>query len=156
DTAVTWKNIDPATVKYGKDGSFSFTTPDKFVVEINPFTKSEKLIDGNTARVKYFGSNPHDVMMEKDKKGNWGVTQVRDGKGIWDFKYKGDSRDEKDLAEVTCRGLGAKRQFKIGEGGVDGLTVTPQGDLTVQFKPGEKYLSSTFKPGTLEEVHKAP
>jgi len=144
DGFITLKlNKDPRSGEFGK------------IVEIDPKNKSYKVIEGKKATVMFAGSHEtwaYSMKLSKDDRGNWGVTELKDERGFWDFEYKPPaSRDFRNLAKVT----GPAGVFEKGDK-IAGFHISPSGDVTVQYKPGQKFLSATYKPAELQEVYRMP
>jgi hypothetical protein len=140
-------------VAVAKDGTISMKLDDGRTVTINPKDGSEKITEANDkqATIKYAelpGRRPYEVKMAKDDKG-WGVTEVKDERGAWTFSYKGAPGAAGELEKVS----GPGGTFEKGKN-CSKLSVGENGEITVNFKPGEKYQSATFKPGSNEEVYR--
>lgn len=149
--------VNNADLNIGSDGRFQADLGRGRRLEVDPGKGCEKLINGDNATVKYAeapGRRPYSAEMSKDGEGKWGYTSITDERGRWTFTYKPPaSRDVANLDQISGPGGTFKRDDKVA-----GFNVGPDGDITVLFKPGrdQKYASSTFSPGRLEEVHKTP
>lgn len=145
--------VPKADVKFAEDGSFTAKLPGgKQVLEVDPKSGTEKTTEGDKATVKHAeaaGRRPYEVKMEKDAKGNWGVTEVKDERGIWTFTYDGASRAAADLKKVN----GPAGEFEKGKN-CTAIAVGEKGNITVGFDKGD-YRSVSIKPGANEEVYTA-
>jgi hypothetical protein len=142
-------------VEIGDDGLITVKFKGGKIVEIDPARGTETEIEGSKAKVKFVDipgkRKGYSLEMSRDAKKNWGVTSIDDERGLWKVDYKPGSRAASDITKISGPGGTFDVKDKVA-----GLDISPDGDLTVRFKPGQKYTSVAIKPGKLEEVYTAP
>jgi hypothetical protein len=148
--AITVKKGD---VTFGPDGKIEAKTAANEKLTIDPRKGSETTTtDDKKATTKYVerpGRRPYTVESEKDADGKWGPTKIKDDRGEWKITYKDDKRVPDSISKVE----GPGGTFKKGD--VAGFDVKENGEVTVNFKPGEKFKSVTFKPDSNQETYVA-
>lgn len=148
--------VPKADLTVDENGKFVAKLGPNEKLEVDPVKGSDTYTKDNKSTTKFAerpGHQPYTVEREKGADDKWGVTKVVDDKTgkSWDIKYKppGD-RDPAKVDEVSIPGGTFKKDAKVA-----GFDVKENGEITVNFKPGEKFKSVTFKPDSNQETYVA-